>query len=63
VVRAGNLNIVLDFINSLRLREIFLKQDNYIKGRFLAELTQELFQNLKESKYQYAEYRISVYGR
>lgn len=25
-----------------KLREVFLKTDNYIKGRYLAELTKEL---------------------
>ena len=46
-----------------RLREIFIKQDNLLHGRFLAELTQEMFHDLEASKYQHAEYRISVYGR
>ncbi len=31
-----------------RLREIFLKQDNYIKGKYLAELTKELFVDLEK---------------
>lgn len=26
-----------------KLREVFLKSDNYIKGRYLAELTKEVF--------------------
>lgn len=38
-------------------------QDNLIHGRFLAELTQEVFSDLEASKYQHAEMRISVYGR
>ena len=46
-----------------RLREIFMKQDNLIHGRFLAELTKEVFHDLEASKYQMAEYRISIYGR
>lgn len=45
------------------MREIFLKQDNFISGRYLAELTHELFSNLAQSKYLYSEYRISIYGR
>jgi AMP deaminase len=45
------------------LREIFLKTDNQVKGRYLAELTKELFKDLETSKYQYAEYRVSIYGR
>lgn len=46
-----------------RLREVFIKQDNLIRGRFLAELTKEVFADLEASKYQHAEYRVSVYGR
>jgi AMP deaminase len=45
------------------LREIFLKTDNLIKGRYLAEVTKEVFEDLATSKYQLAEYRLSVYGR
>ncbi|GAA5949188.1 hypothetical protein JCM21900_000853 [Sporobolomyces salmonicolor] len=46
-----------------RLREIFLKTDNLIQGRYLAEITKELFTDMQQSKYQMAEYRISIYGR
>lgn len=38
-------------------------QDNLIHGRFLAELTKEVFTDLEASKYQHAEMRISIYGR
>lgn len=38
-------------------------QDNLLHGRFLAELTQEVLSDLEASKYQHAEYRISIYGR
>ena len=38
-------------------------QDNIIHGRFLAELTKEVLGDLEASKYQHAEYRISIYGR
>ncbi|ORY39671.1 hypothetical protein BCR35DRAFT_273317, partial [Leucosporidium creatinivorum] len=46
-----------------RLREIFLKTDNYVYGRYLAEITKEIIADLQQSKYQMAEYRISIYGR
>lgn len=48
---------------SSRLREIFLKTDNYLGGRYLAELTQELLADLEQSKYQNVEWRVSIYGR
>lgn len=48
---------------SSRLREIFLKTDNYLGGRYLAELTKELITDLEQSKYQNVEWRVSIYGR
>ncbi|ORX35953.1 hypothetical protein BD324DRAFT_512747 [Kockovaella imperatae] len=48
---------------SSRLREIFLKTDNLLKGKYLAELTQELITDLEQSKYQNSEWRLSIYGR
>lgn len=45
------------------LRDIFLKYDNYIFGRYLSELTKEVFTLLEEAKYLYSEYRISIYGK
>ncbi|KAL7419524.1 AMP deaminase [Cryptotrichosporon argae] len=48
---------------SSRLREIFLKTDNLLKGKYLAELTQELIADLEQSKYQNSEWRLSIYGR
>lgn len=38
-------------------------QENLLHGRFLAELTKEVFNDLEETKYQHTEYRISIYGR
>lgn len=40
-----------------------LVQDNLLHGRFLAEVTQEVFADLEDTKYQHTEYRISIYGR
>ena len=45
------------------LRTVFLKTDNHLGGRYLAELTKELLDDLEETKYQLAEYRLSIYGR
>ncbi|RKP38354.1 hypothetical protein BJ085DRAFT_18606, partial [Dimargaris cristalligena] len=61
--RFDKFNLKYNPIGSSRLREIFLKTDNYIKGRYLAELTKEVFNDLEASKYQMAEYRLSIYGR
>jgi len=40
-----------------------LKTDNFIGGKYLAEITREVISDLEASKYQMAEYRISIYGR
>ncbi|ETW47551.1 AMP deaminase [Plasmodium falciparum MaliPS096_E11] len=45
------------------LRDIFLKTDNYIEGRYLAEITKKQIKNLERSKYQHVEWRISIYGK
>jgi len=45
------------------LREIFMKTDNYIRGRYFAEVTKEVLADMEEEKYQLAEYRVSIYGK
>lgn len=61
--RFDKFNLKYNPMGESRLREIFLKTDNFIRGRYLAEITREVFDDLESSKYQMAEYRISIYGR
>ncbi|CAI2175578.1 11513_t:CDS:10 [Funneliformis geosporum] len=61
--RFDKFNLKYNPIGESRLREIFLKTNNYINGRYFAELTKEVISDLEASKYQMAEYRISIYGR
>jgi AMP deaminase len=61
--RFDKFNLKYNPIGESRLRTIFLKTDNFIKGRYLAEITREVIADLEASKYQMMEYRISVYGR
>ncbi|KNZ45378.1 AMP deaminase [Puccinia sorghi] len=61
--RFDKFNLKYNPIGESRLREIFMKTDNLIQGRYLAELTQEIMTDLELSKYQHAEYRLSIYGR
>jgi AMP deaminase len=61
--RFDKFNLKYNPIGESRLREIFLKTDNFIKGRYLAEITKEVIADLESSKYQMAEWRISIYGR
>jgi len=35
---------------------------NFIKGRYLAKITKEVISDLESSKYQFVEWRISIYG-
>ena len=61
--RFDKFNLKYNPIGESRLREIFLKTDNYIKGRYLAEITKEVISDLESSKYQFVEWRVSIYGR
>nr|XP_020463438.1 AMP deaminase 2-like isoform X1 [Monopterus albus] len=45
------------------LREIFIKTDNYIEGKYFAHIVKEVMFDLEESKYQNSELRLSIYGR
>ncbi|GME61156.1 Adenosine/AMP deaminase [Neofusicoccum parvum] len=61
--RFDKFNLKYNPIGESRLRTIFLKTDNYIHGRYLAEITKEVMSDLESSKYQMVEWRISIYGR
>lgn len=61
--RFDKFNLKYNPVGESRLRTIFLKTDNDIKGRFLAEITKEVTSDLESSKYQMVEWRISIYGR
>ncbi|XP_047202950.1 AMP deaminase 2-like isoform X2 [Girardinichthys multiradiatus] len=45
------------------LREIFIKTDNYVEGKYFAHIVKEVMFDLEESKYQNSELRLSIYGR
>lgn len=61
--RFDKFNLKYNPVGESRLRTIFLKTDNHIKGLYLAEITKEVIADLESSKYQMAEWRISIYGR
>lgn len=61
--RFDKFNLKYNPIGESRLRTIFLKTDNFINGRYLAEITKEVIADLESSKYQMVEWRISIYGR
>ena len=50
--RFDKFNLKYNPIGQSRLRDIFLKTDNFVKGRYLAEITKEVITDLESSKYQ-----------
>jgi AMP deaminase len=61
--RFDRFNLKYNPAGQSRLREIFMKTDNRIEGRYFAELLKEVFSDLDETKYQLSEPRVSIYGR
>ena len=61
--RFDKFNAKYNPIGESKLREVFLKTDNYIGGKFFAQVLKEVITDLEESKYQNAELRLSIYGR
>jgi len=61
--RFDKFNAKYNPIGESRLREVFMKTDNYIGGRFFGKLIKEVMYDLEESKYQNLELRLSIYGR
>jgi AMP deaminase len=61
--RFDRFNLKYNPCGQSRLREIFIKNNNLIQGRYLGDITREVFTDLSSSKYQLMEPRISIYGR
>lgn len=61
--RFDKFNAKYNPIGESRLREVFLKTDNYSNGKYFARIINEVSFDLEESKYQNAELRLSIYGK
>ncbi|XP_030745933.1 AMP deaminase 2 isoform X5 [Sitophilus oryzae] len=61
--RFDKFNAKYNPIGESRLREVFLKTDNFIKGKYFASIIKEVSSDLEESKYQNVELRLSIYGK
>eukprot|EP00090_Calanus_glacialis_P041983 TRINITY_DN7461_c0_g1_i1.p1 TRINITY_DN7461_c0_g1~~TRINITY_DN7461_c0_g1_i1.p1 ORF type:complete len:754 (-),score=227.80 TRINITY_DN7461_c0_g1_i1:226-2487(-) len=61
--RFDKFNAKYNPVGESRLREVFMKTDNHVGGRYFAKLIKEIFCDLEEFKYQNLELRLSVYGR
>ena len=46
-----------------RLREVFMKTDNLVNGKYFAKVLKEVFDDLHQAKYTNLELRLSIYGR
>ncbi|XP_012160935.1 AMP deaminase 2 isoform X4 [Ceratitis capitata] len=61
--RFDKFNSKYNPIGESRLREVFLKTDNYSNGKYFAQIIKEVAFDLEESKYQNTELRLSIYGK
>lgn len=61
--RFDKFNAKYNPIGESRLREVFLKTDNYLNGSYFARIIKEVSSDLEESKYQNSELRLSIYGK
>ncbi|XP_071959128.1 AMP deaminase 2-like isoform X2 [Antedon mediterranea] len=61
--RFDKFNSKYNPVGESKLREIFIKTDNSLNGKYFAQIIKEVGADLEESKYQNAEYRLSIYGR
>ncbi|XP_011708010.1 PREDICTED: AMP deaminase 2 isoform X1 [Wasmannia auropunctata] len=61
--RFDKFNAKYNPIGESRLREVFLKTDNFLNGTYFARIIKEVASDLEESKYQNAELRLSIYGK
>jgi len=61
--RFDKFNAKYNPVGESRLREVFMKTDNHVGGRYFAKIIKEIFTDLEEFKYQNLELRLSIYGR
>ncbi|KAL0819360.1 hypothetical protein ABMA28_007484 [Loxostege sticticalis] len=59
--RFDKFNAKYNPVGESRLREVFLKTDNYLNGKYFARIIKEVIADLQENKYSYVEPRISIY--
>merc|ERR1719317_286507 len=61
--RFDKFNAKYNPIGESRLREIFMKTDNMVNGKYFANVLKEVFVELDDAKYTNLELRLSIYGR
>ncbi|XP_043562340.1 AMP deaminase 3-like [Chiloscyllium plagiosum] len=60
--RFDKFNAKYNPVGASELRDLYLKTDNYMQGEYFARIIKEVSRDLEESKYQYTEPRLSIYG-
>lgn len=61
--RFDKFNAKYNPVGESRLREVFMKTDNLVNGKYFAGLIKEVFAELEDAKYVNLELRLSIYGR
>lgn len=60
--RFDNFNNKYNPMENSELRSLLLKTDNFMNGRYFAEIVHDVFNLYSQDRYTYAENRVSVYG-
>ncbi|RHW70585.1 adenosine monophosphate deaminase [Trypanosoma brucei equiperdum] len=60
--RFDNFNNKYNPLESPDMRSLLLKTDNFMKGRYFAELIHDVFAQYSRDRHTYAENRVSIYG-
>ncbi|KAK1152298.1 AMP deaminase 1-like, partial [Acipenser oxyrinchus oxyrinchus] len=61
--RFDKFNAKYNPVGASELRDLYMKTENYIDGEYFATIIKEVGSDLEDSRYQYAEPRLSIYGR
>ncbi|XP_075052400.1 AMP deaminase 1 isoform X2 [Mixophyes fleayi] len=61
--RFDKFNAKYNPVGASELRDLYLKTENVIDGEYFATIIKEVGSDLEDAKYQYAEPRLSIYGR
>ncbi|CUG86083.1 AMP deaminase, putative [Bodo saltans] len=60
--RFDNFNNKYNPMENPDLRTLLLKTDNFMNGRYFAEIIHDVFDQYSKDKFTYAENRVSIYG-
>ncbi|KAM3935377.1 AMP deaminase 1 [Leptodactylus fuscus] len=61
--RFDKFNAKYNPVGASELRDLYMKTENFIDGEYFATIIKEVGSDLEDAKYQYAEPRLSIYGR